>query len=165
MTESGNGAPQSEATFESLEKELLALLQGLEDPAVPLEERLRLHARAVSMHGRLEAVLEAARKATGEAGKRDGPRDEPAAETDREPYEAVRDRLAQVVNALEGGGLPLARVVELHGEAQRLATRCEAILDGAQREITRAGGTEPAAASDAGGRRPAAEDGQDDAPR
>ncbi len=136
MSEAGDPAPPPEATFESLEAELEQATRRLEDPSVPLEERLQLHARAAAMHRRLEAIVEAARKATAEPGKDVAPEDEDAAE----PYEKVRDRLGAVVNALEADDLPLARVVELHREAQRLAARCEAILDGAQETVARAAG-------------------------
>ena len=136
MSEAGDPAPPPEATFESLEAELERVTRRLEDASVPLEERLQLHARAVSMHGRLEAMVEAARKATAEPGKDASRGDEDAAE----PYEKVRDRLGAAVNALEADDLPLARVVELHREAQRLAARCEAILDGAQEAVRQAAG-------------------------
>lgn len=136
MSEAGDPAPPPEATFESLEAELEQVTRRLEDASVPLEERLQLHARAASMHRRLEALVEAARKATAETGKDASPEDEDAAE----PYEKVRDRLGAVVNALEANDLPLARVVELHREAQRLAGRCEAILDGAQEAVQQAAG-------------------------
>ena len=144
MTETGTGAPPSAATFESLESRLQAVTQKLEDPAVPLEERLRLHERAVSMHKELEVILNAARAATSKAA---GAPVSPSVEPSREPYEAVRDRLAQVVNALESDDLPLARVVELHGEARRLAARCEAILEGARGKIAQPAETTPAAPS------------------
>ncbi len=134
MSEAGDPAPPPEATFESLEAQLEQVSRRLEDASVPLEERLQLHARAASMHGRLEAIVEAARKATAETGKDAAPEGEDAAE----PYEKVRDRLAAVVNALEADDLPLARVIELHREAQRLAARCEAILDGAQEAVAAA---------------------------
>ena len=91
------------------------------------------------MHRRLEAIVEAARKATAEPGK-DAPQSGPGGEDAAEPYEKVRDRLGAVVNALEADDLPLARVIELHREAQRLAARCEAILDGAQEAVARAAG-------------------------
>ena len=135
MTESGDPAPPPEATFESLEAELEKVTRELEDASVPLEQRLKLHARATSMHRRLEAVVEAARKATAETGKDAAPE---GPSTGEEPYEQVRDRLATVVNALEADDLPLARVIELHREAQRLAARCEAILDGAQEAVAQA---------------------------
>lgn len=136
MSEAGDPAPPPEATFESLEAELERATRRLEDASVPLEERLQLHARAASMHRRLEAIVEAARKATAEPARGASPEDEDAAE----PYEKVRDRLGAAVNALEADDLPLARVVELHREAQRLAARCEAILDGAQEAVARAAG-------------------------
>ena len=132
MTESGSPAPPPEPSFESLEAELKAVTAQLEDPAVPLEKRLRLHAGAVSRQRRLEAIVEAARKATSEAK----PEDPRTGEGAGPPYEVVRDRLAEVVNALEADDLPLARVIDLHREAQRLASRCEAILDAAQEQIT-----------------------------
>ncbi len=142
MTEPGSTVPPAEATFESLEAELKQVTGQLESPAVPLEKRLQLHARAASMHRRLEAIVEAARKATSDAGPEDPRTGEGAAQ----PYEAVRDRLAEVVNALEADDLPLARVIDLHREAQRLASRCEAILDAAQEQISgAAAGPAPAA--------------------
>lgn len=136
MSAAGEPAPPPEATFESLEAELEQETRRLEDASVPLEERLQLHARATAMHRRLEALVEAARKATAEPGRDAAPEDQDAAQ----PYEKVRDRLGAVVNALEADDLPLARVVELHREAQRLAARCEAILDGAQEAVQQAAG-------------------------
>ena len=65
------------------------------------------------------------------------------------------------MNALEADGLPLARVIELHREAQRLAARCEAILDGAQKQIEKAGGGSPAGPA-APGDAPAAREGDPD---
>ena len=144
MSEAGDPAPPPEPTFESLEAELEQVTRRLEDASVPLEERLKLHARAVSMHGRLEAIVDAARKATAETGKDAAPEGGDAAE----PYEKVRDRLGAVVNALEADDLPLARLVELHREAQRLAARCEAILDGAQEAIRQAAGGAAAGGAD-----------------
>ena len=140
MSESGDPAPPPDATFESLEAELERVTRRLEDASVPLEARLKLHARAASLHRRLEAIVEAARKATAGTGKDAAPGSRPGGEDAAEPYEKVRDRLAAVVNALEADDLPLARVIELHREAQRLAARCEAILDGAQEQIARAAG-------------------------
>ncbi len=140
MSGSGDPAPPPEATFESLEAELEQVTRRLEDASVPLEARLKLHARAASMHRRLEATLEAARKATAATGGDAAAGSRPGGEDAAEPYETVRDRLAAVVNALEADDLPLARVIELHREAQRLAARCEAILDGAQEVNARAAG-------------------------
>ena len=169
MTESGSTAPPPEPSFESVEAELKAVTAQLEDPAVALQERLQLHARAVSMHKRLEAIVEAARKATSEAANNAandapneaGPPGLPgplAGEGAKEPYEAVRDRLAEVVNGLESENLPLARVIDLHGEAQRLAARCEAILGAAQEQITQTGATSGATSgAGPGGAPPAAQ--------
>lgn len=144
MTETTGGAPPPEPTFESIESELQAVMRKLEDPEVPLQERLQLHARAAALHQRLESILTAAREATGESGPEGDPPTAPAAENSAEPYEAVRDRLAAIVNTLEGDDLPLARIVALHAEARRLAARCEAILSAAQEEIARS--TEASAA-------------------
>ena len=148
MSASGDPAPPPEATFESLEAELEQVTRRLEDASVPLEERLKLHARAAAMHRRLEATLEAARKATAATGEDAAAGSRPGGEDAAEPYETVRDRLAAVVNALEADDLPLARVIELHREAQRLAARCEAILDGAQEAVARAAGGADAGAPD-----------------
>ena len=176
MTDPGSTAPPPEPSFESVEAELKAVTAQLEDAAVALQERLQLHARAVSLHQRLEAIVEAARKATSEAANdaaneapnESGPPGLPgplAGEGAKEPYEAVRDRLAEVVNALESENLPLARVIDLHGEAQKLAARCEAILGAAQEQITTSGtpsGTTSGAAPPAAQR--AGEDPGSDAP-
>ena len=145
MSESGDAAPTTTATFESLEAELEKVTQKLEDASVPLEARLELHARATSMHSRLEAIVEAARKATSQTGGDAASGRPPEGEDPAEPYERVRDRLAAVVKALEADDLPLARVIELHREARRLVARCEAILDGAQEQMERATGGPPAA--------------------
>ena len=143
MSESGGTAPKAAATFESLEAELAKVTRRLEDASVPLEARLELHARATSMHGRLEAIVEAARQATSQTGGDAASGRPPEGEDPAEPYERVRDRLAEVVRALEADDLPLARVIELHREAQRLAARCEAILDGAQEQIEKTAGGPP----------------------
>lgn len=131
---SDSGEPQE--TFEAMEAELSAVTRKLEDPAVPLETRLRLHAQALETHRRLEAALEAVRNAILEE-----PDAAPVEET-AEPYEAVRDRLAEVVAELEREDLPLARVVELHRQARRLAARCEAFLNTAQKQLDEASDSE-----------------------
>lgn len=135
MSESPDTAPP--ATFESLEAELERVTRRLEDASIPLEERLGLHSRAASMHRQLEAILEEARRATGTSGSRTTSDDAAVGVEEAEPYEVVRDRLAEVVNALEADDLALGRVVALHREAQLLAARCEAILDAAQEQIDR----------------------------
>ena len=136
----GAGGAGPEKTFETLETELEAKVRRLEDPAVPLERRLALHAGAVRLHQRLEAQLEAAKTEMAAAE-----RDTAVAEAPEEPYEVVRDRLAAVVAELEKESLPLARVVVLHREAWRLASRCEAILTTAQEKMQQIAG-EPGAA-------------------
>ncbi len=119
-----------EQTFETIEAQLEAITEKLEEPTVPLEERLRLHARAVRLHATLEGKLDAAEKAIQAAEKAAVP-----AEPDGEPYEAVRDRLAEIVNALENEELPLDRVVALHLQAGQLAARCETILKTARTQL------------------------------
>ena len=151
MSASGDTAPPPAATFESLEAELERVIRRLEDASVPLEERLGLHARAASMHRRLEAIVETARKAASRTGADATPVSAPDGEDAAEPYERVRDRLAEVVDALEADDLPLARVLELHREAQRLAARCEAILDGAREQIENAADGPQAGAEAPGG--------------
>lgn len=164
MTEPGATLPLSAATFESLENELKEVTAQLESPAVPLEKRLELHARAVSLHRRLEATLEDAEKATRDAAERASGPGGTASEVTSDPYEVVRDRLADVVRALEGDDLPLARVVELHGEAQRLAARCDAILAGAQQEIAQNAVAAGAASPGAGRVSPGSDRRADDVP-
>ena len=151
MSASSDPAAPPAATFESLETELEKVTRRLEDASVPLEERLGLHARAASLHRRLEAIVEAAREATGRTGGDAASGTAPDGEDAAEPYERVRDRLAEVVDTLESDGLPLARVIELHREAQRLAARCEAILDGAREQIENAADSGPQAGPAAGG--------------
>ena len=141
---SDSGEPKE--TFEALETGLQALTRKLEHAEVPLESRLRLHAQAVETHRRLEAALEAARKAILESPATEEP-DAAGAAAEAEPYEAVRDRLGGVVDELEREDLPLARVVELHGQARRLAARCEAILNTARKQLEEAGGSETQAAA------------------
>lgn len=50
-------------------------------------------------------------------------------------YEAARDELAEVVRALEAGGLPLERSLALWERGEALARVCERHLAGARAHI------------------------------
>jgi exodeoxyribonuclease VII small subunit len=50
-------------------------------------------------------------------------------------YEQARDQLAEVVRALETGGLALEDSLRLWERGERLADRCEALLDDAERRL------------------------------
>ena len=50
-------------------------------------------------------------------------------------YEAARDELAEVVRALEAGGLPLERSLALWERGEALARVCERHLAGARARI------------------------------
>lgn len=50
-------------------------------------------------------------------------------------YEAARDELAQVVTALEAGGLSLDQSLTLWERGQQLAAACERFLAGARQRI------------------------------
>lgn len=50
-------------------------------------------------------------------------------------YEQARDELAQVVGTLESGGLDLEESLTLWERGEKLARRCEALLDGAQARV------------------------------
>lgn len=121
-------AADPKEAFETLEAELRKATDRLEDASVPLEERLRLHTHAAGIQKKLEAALERASRTLAE------PVEEGAAPDD-EPYETLRDRLAETVATLEDEELPLVRVVELHRRARELAARCEAKLNLAQERV------------------------------
>ena len=50
-------------------------------------------------------------------------------------YEAARDELAEVVRALEAGGLPLEESLSLWERGEQLAAVCERHLAGARERI------------------------------
>ena len=64
-------------------------------------------------------------------------------------YEAARDELVRIVQALEGGQAPLEDTLTLWERGEALAARCEAWLKGAQERLNAVrgeqGGQEPAA--------------------
>jgi len=128
-------ATSPDPTFEALETDLAKALDALDRAGLALEERLRLHERAVGLHDELRKKLSAA-EAELERIAEQPPRPEKV-DQKPEPYEIVRDRLEQVVEALESGDLTLADVVKKRREAELLAKRCHAILDSATGRIQR----------------------------
>ena len=50
-------------------------------------------------------------------------------------FEQLYERLEQVAQALDAGGLSLERSLALYEEGMRLAERCEALLDGVEQRI------------------------------
>jgi exodeoxyribonuclease VII small subunit len=50
-------------------------------------------------------------------------------------YEQARDELAGVVRSLEAGGLTLEESLSLWERGERLASRCQALLDAAQERL------------------------------
>lgn len=50
-------------------------------------------------------------------------------------YEAARDELVRIVQALEGGQAPLEDMLTLWERGEALAARCSQILDGAQSRL------------------------------
>lgn len=53
-------------------------------------------------------------------------------------YEQARAELAEVVEALEGGGLPLEEALRLWERGEHLATLCQQWLDGARARLDEA---------------------------
>ena len=53
-------------------------------------------------------------------------------------YEQARQRLVEVVQALEAGSVPLSKAMELWQEGEALAARCTQWLDGARATIDEA---------------------------
>lgn len=58
-------------------------------------------------------------------------------------YEQARQRLVEVVQALEGGSVPLSKAMELWQEGEALARRCEEWLDGARATIEASAAASP----------------------
>lgn len=150
--------PPDPEAFERLQRDLEAAVAKLGDEDLPLEERLALHAKAVGLHGRLEELLREARERAAaverEAGTEaaGGVAGGEAAGAPDEPYEVLHSRLQEVVERLEDDDLPLAEVVRLHGEAHRLAARCDHLLKTAQGRVDRLTAARP---GDPGSRGPA----------
>ncbi len=70
------------------------------------------------------------------------PHDDPQADLapappagDAESFEAVFARLEEISAALEAGGLPLERSVDLYEEGMRLAERCQQLLTNVEQRI------------------------------
>lgn len=57
-------------------------------------------------------------------------------------YEAARDELVRIVQALEGGQAPLEDTLSLWERGEALAQRCSQILDGAQSRLAERAGTQ-----------------------
>jgi len=57
-------------------------------------------------------------------------------------YEAARDELVRIVQALEGGQAPLEDTLSLWERGEALAQRCSQILDGAQSRLAERSGTQ-----------------------
>lgn len=55
-------------------------------------------------------------------------------------YEAARDELVRIVQALEGGQAPLEDTLTLWERGEALAARCSQILDGAQSRLAEKSG-------------------------
>lgn len=50
-------------------------------------------------------------------------------------YEEARQQLAEVVNKLESGGVPLAESMQLWEQGEKLAAICQQWLDGAKAKV------------------------------
>lgn len=125
--------------FERLQAELEAAVAKLGEEDLPLEERLALHAKAVGLHARLEELLGEARERAAAVEQAEGSEGAGGATGGRadEPYEVLHTRLQAVVERLEDSDLALSEVVRLHGEAHRLAARCDHLLKTAQGRVDR----------------------------
>lgn len=65
-------------------------------------------------------------------------------------YEQARDELAGVVRSLEAGGLTLEESLSLWERGERLASRCQALLDAAQERLEAAQSSDAANSSSSG---------------
>lgn len=63
------------------------------------------------------------------------PRQKAAADQEAPSYEALTQRLQQVVERLETGELPLAEALALYEEGVALAARCQHLLDAAELRV------------------------------
>lgn len=63
------------------------------------------------------------------------PRQKTATGDASQPYEALTQRLQQVVERLETGELPLAEALALYEEGVALAARCQQLLDAAELRV------------------------------
>ena len=65
----------------------------------------------------------------------DQPRNDQAPSDRPQSYEQARQRLVEVVQALEAGSVPLSKTMELWQEGEALARTCQEWLDGARATI------------------------------
>ena len=65
----------------------------------------------------------------------DQPRDREPKNNQPQSYEQARQRLVEVVQALEAGSVPLSKTMELWQEGEALARTCQEGLDGARATI------------------------------
>jgi exodeoxyribonuclease VII small subunit len=65
------------------------------------------------------------------------------AQTEEPTYEEARDRLVEVVRALEQGGTSLAESLALWEQGEELAKVCQRALEGAKARLDRALEQEP----------------------
>ncbi len=63
--------------------------------------------------------------------------------TDELSYEAAREELIEVVRTLEQGGITLEESLALWQRGEKLATICQAKLDGARKQLDAAVEPEP----------------------
>lgn len=63
------------------------------------------------------------------------PRQKTSADATTQSYEALTQRLQQVVERLETGELPLAEALALYEEGVALAARCQQLLDAAELRV------------------------------
>jgi exodeoxyribonuclease VII small subunit len=66
-----------------------------------------------------------------------------SAQTEEPTYEEARDRLVEVVRALEQGGTSLAESLALWEQGEELAKVCQRALEGAKARLDRALEQEP----------------------
>jgi exodeoxyribonuclease VII small subunit len=65
-------------------------------------------------------------------------------DADRLTYEEAREELVDVVRRLESGGTDLEESLALWERGEKLATICQAFLDGARKRLDQALGDQPA---------------------
>ncbi len=73
----------------------------------------------------------------------------PAKNPDAYPFEAARDELLTIVSRLEEGNVTLDESLDLWERGEKLAARCQEILEGARDRIAAVRGEDAEAADDA----------------